>query len=943
MKLPSARPDPAGPPPSQRRPDEPAIAGAGSSTAERGRSDVTLAPGGRVGGSPSAAGGGAPSAPVGGPASAPVGGSPSAPVGRDAPSTPLGEPAGPLQFAPPFLALADADPSWTLAAEAGDAGAQGGTDPDGTGRAAVAGAAAVAWWPLTRPRPVEAVHLTAIRSGARLIRTHTRWANAAWLQDATAAQVQDLNLWAAKLARSAREVAGEPCLVAGYLGPLPPAAASLADHDPAAAVGWYRDQVAGLLAGGVDLFWIAARTVAEARGALQAAREAARLPVGLLWEPGGEAGAMGADAQAVQLVAALQATGMPDALGVAVTGGPAEAAPWLAALRDAGWAGPLWVSLGEPETPEPPEACGRASGTGGGPVVGARGRTRDTGNGPVAGAHRRAAGTGSEPVPGQPDGRGDGRPTRRSGARGNGSPTAEEQADPWATLRLLGVSWVAGTGARSPARFATLARRLRQAGATAPRPAAGEAGGWRADAPPSAVRATGGASVPRGPAEPCGPEDPVNRTASAAAPTGTAGAPAATAGAGLPADRADTPGAPDAATVAGTNRRGVAGPGTPAWGGGTGGGVPPAPAEDRLARPLPLREKLGRRFVISVELDPPRGPVTTKFVADARTVAAAGADAVNVGDSPMARPRMAALAGAYLVRHAAGIDAIMHCTTRDRNLMALQADLLAAHALGVRNVLALTGDPPRLGNSGASPVYDVDSIGLLEVLAALRRGEDPQGNPLGAPVDFTVACALSPNADDLERELERFRRKLAVGVVDFVMTQPLYELEPLERVLDRLGGCPVPILLGVMPLHSGRHAHYLHHQVPGISIPDAVREALDKAGDRGLEVGLELAEAVVEAARPYIAGVYVVVSYGKAEPVAAFVRRLRARFDEPRAAAEGAAATAPRPATAGSAAAWPTDHGSSTPGGGIGPRADLLPASGAASPVEQGEVRHHAG
>ncbi|HEY8551914.1 MAG TPA: methylenetetrahydrofolate reductase [Thermaerobacter sp.] len=822
-------------------------------------------------------------------------------MGRGSPAAPPVELAGPFRFVPPFMALADADPSWTLAVEGGVVPAEGGTDADCTARAAVAGAAAVAWWPLTRPRPVEAVHVTAIGAGARLIRTHTRWANAAWLPDATAAQVQDLNLWAAKLARSAREVAGEPCLVAGYLAPLPPATAPVAARDPAAVVGFYRNQVAGLLAGGVDLFWIAARTPVEAQGALLAVREAARLPVGLVWEPGGGTGPDGAGAEAAQILAALQATGVPDALGVAVAGGPEEAVRWLGALRSAGWAGPLWVSLGHPGTSPPGAARGPTPADGG-------------------------------------DGTGDGRPARPTGGRGAGSPALEETADPWAALRLLGAGWVAGTGAWSPGRFAVLARQVRGDGDTAPRSAGRDSDGWWPDASPLAVRATGAASVPRGPAEPCGPGDPANRGGSPGAPAGTVGAPGAPAGPAVPADPAGIAGGLAPAAVA--IRGGVHGTASPAPETGAADGVPPSPGQGRSGQPVPLRERLGRRFVISVELDPPRGPVTTKFVADARTVAAAGADAVNVGDSPMARPRMAALAGAYLVRSAAGIDAIMHCTTRDRNLMALQADLLAAHALGVRNVLALTGDHPRLGTSRASAVYDVDSIGLLEVLAALRRGEDPQGNPLGAPVDFTVACALSPNADDLDRELERFRRKLAVGVVDFVMTQPLYEIAPLERVLDRLGGCPVPILMGVMPLHSGRHAHYLHHQVPGITIPAAVREALDKAGDRGLEVGLELAEAVVEAARSYIAGVYVVVSYGKAEPVAEFVRRLRTRFDEPRAGGpERAGATGPRPAPAASAGSPAPDGGSRATDGGTAAPA----ASGAVPAAQHGEVRHHAG
>ncbi|ADU51735.1 methylenetetrahydrofolate reductase [Thermaerobacter marianensis DSM 12885] len=755
------------------------------------------------------------------------------------PAVPAGEGAG--RLFPPFPMLADGDPSWSLAAGIGEPGQTARPAAARTAAAAAAARAAptppeagppgevlaeVAWWPLRRPRAVEAAHLEAIRAGARLVRTHTRWASPAWLDRVPRTRVEQINLWAAKLARSAREVAGEPCLVAGLLGPLPAAPAGAAADGWEEALAAYRTQVAGLLAGGVDLFWIEARTAAEAAAALAAVREACRLPAGLVWIPGGPGS--GGDGTGTgdpgeleahtpqgfvgQLVKVVRAAGSPDALGVAVTGGPAEAARWLGGLRRAGWAGPLWASLG---------TAGEAA--------------------------------------------------------------ADREG--WEALRTLGVGWIAGTGPWSPAGLAALGRRAGLVPATL---------GDAQDTP--AHPAT---PVPPRPARP-------HTVQPVPAPPATHGAPPHPAVAG---------------PLAGSHAPRVSGaPATP-------------PLLPGAGEPAPLREKLGRRFVISVELDPPRGPVTTKFVADARTVAAAGADAVNVGDSPMARPRMAALAGAYLVRAAAGIEAIMHCTTRDRNLMALQADLLAAHALGVRNVLALTGDHPKLGTSGASPVYDVDSIGLLEVLAALRRGEDPQGNPLGAPADFTVACALSPNADDLDRELDRFRRKLAVGVVDFVMTQPLYEIEPLERVLDRLGGCPVPILMGVMPLHSGRHAHYLHHQVPGISIPAPVREALDRAGDRGLEVGLELAEAVVEAARPYIAGVYVVVSYGKAEPVAEFVRRLRTRFDQPLPGPQGAVTVAGPPSGTATAA------GSSAPVAAV-----QAPVTSGPMPVSrQGEVRPHAG
>ena len=711
-------------------------------------------------------------------------------------------------------------------------------------------------------RPVELLHIAAIRAGARLVRTNTRQATRPWLERwGLGHRVADLNLWGAKRARAAREVAGEPAQVAGYLGPLPPGA-------PAGPS--YREQVDGLLAGGVDLFWVEVEDPEQAAAAVEAVRAACRLPVGLVWRAAGTATGAGTglgggnhatpgtggvhdsvapDGPAV----ARTLIGLaPDALGVAVAGGPGEAAGWLAALRRAGWTGPLWVTLGPDWLPAAPAA---------GPVPPAGPVLPDA----APARNGRSHGPAGRPVPG--------RGKHRQGQ------AREPWRDELASLVALGVSWVGGTGAWTTTMLRALGSALAAASPASHRPGRVPGDGGAGPATPARVVVSAAPAVAadgsRGRAAPV-PAVPAPPLAPAAV---------AAAQAAAPSRAVQVPGLDPLAGPFLPERRHEAQP-------------------LATGRPGPrLRQKLGRQFVVSVELDPPRGTVVNKFLADARVLGAAGADCINVGDSPMARVRMSALAGAYLVQAAAGVEAIMHCTTRDRNLMALQADLLAAHALGVRNVLALTGDHPRLGDGAASPVYDVDSIGLLRILSALKAGHDLQGNPTGEPAEFTVACALSPNAPDLDRELERFRQKLEAGV-DFVMTQPLYETAPLERVLDRLGGCPVPILMGVMPLHSARHAHYLHHQVPGISIPEPVREALEKAGDRGLEVGLELAEAVVEAARPWIAGVYVVVSFGKAEPVAEFVRRLKTRYggaaegsrDEPGREAPGAGPEPRRPA-----------------------------------------------
>jgi homocysteine S-methyltransferase len=215
--------------------------------------------------------------------------------------------------------------------------------------------------------------------------------------------------------------------------------------------------------------------------------------------------------------------------------------------------------------------------------------------------------------------------------------------------------------------------------------------------------------------------------------------------------------------------------------------------------------------------------------------------------------------------------------------MALESELLGAHALGVRDILALTGDPPRIGDlPGATGVWDVDSIGLVEILTRLNRGEDAAGSPIGGPAGFTIACALDPTAADATTEWDRLERKIAAGA-HLVMTQPLYSLEQVEAMFaearQRFGetGFPIPVLLGVLPLQSSRHAEFLHNEVPGITIPDEARAALRAAGEHGAEVGLGMAFELLEAVDDRVAGTYVMPSFGRYEQAAELVRRLRMR------------------------------------------------------------------
>ena len=297
------------------------------------------------------------------------------------------------------------------------------------------------------------------------------------------------------------------------------------------------------------------------------------------------------------------------------------------------------------------------------------------------------------------------------------------------------------------------------------------------------------------------------------------------------------------------------------------------------------------RFVISVEIDPPRSVRIERTIEAGRLLQDAGADLVNVSDSAMARVRMGAMAVAFGLQHDLDVECLVHVTTRDRNLMALESELLGAHALGVRNILALTGDPPRIGDyPTGSGVWDVDSIGLIEILARLNRGEDQAGSPIGQQAVFTIACALDPTATDALTEWDRLERKLAAGA-HLVMTQPLYDVAQVEAMFvearRRFGprGFPVPLLLGVLPLVSSRHAEFLHNEVPGITIPEATRARMRDAGAAGTEAGIDMADALLAAVGDEISGTYLMPSFGRYEQAAELVRRVRTRHPSKAAAA----------------------------------------------------------
>jgi homocysteine S-methyltransferase len=280
-------------------------------------------------------------------------------------------------------------------------------------------------------------------------------------------------------------------------------------------------------------------------------------------------------------------------------------------------------------------------------------------------------------------------------------------------------------------------------------------------------------------------------------------------------------------------------------------------------------------FVVSVELDPPKGINAGKILRGAELYRDLGVDAINIADSPMARVRMGCLSLANLIQARTGVETIIHFTCRDRNLMGLQSDLLGAHALGIRNILALTGDPTRLGDYAATDVYDVDAIGLIKIIRRMNEGFDTAGNSIGRPARFTIACALNPShPEGLDWELGRFEKKLEAGA-DFIMTQPLWDLDTLWHVLDRIGRPEVPIVFGILPLHSSRQAEFLHNEVPGMTIPEAVRKDLREAGDKALDYGIRQAQQLLLDCKQRVAGVYMMPSFGKYEVVAEVLGALK--------------------------------------------------------------------
>lgn len=299
------------------------------------------------------------------------------------------------------------------------------------------------------------------------------------------------------------------------------------------------------------------------------------------------------------------------------------------------------------------------------------------------------------------------------------------------------------------------------------------------------------------------------------------------------------------------------------------------PARVEPQTPVPLAErsafgaKLARgEFITTVEIVPPKGVDPGPMFAQVRELKAAGVDAVNVPDGPRAQSRMGALLSGLLIQREVGIEAVVHYACRDRNLLGMLSDLLGAAASGVRNLLIVTGDPPKMGPyPDATAVFDIDSIGLANLVSRLNRGLDPGGNALGGTTQFVIGVGVNPAAVDQERELKRFAWKVEAGA-EYAMTQPVFDLEQLDRFLERVAPYQVPIIAGIWPLVSLRNAEFLANEVPGVTVPPAILDRMRVASARGkdeaLAEGILIAREMLAAIRGRVRGVQVAAPMGRA-------------------------------------------------------------------------------
>jgi 5,10-methylenetetrahydrofolate reductase len=301
--------------------------------------------------------------------------------------------------------------------------------------------------------------------------------------------------------------------------------------------------------------------------------------------------------------------------------------------------------------------------------------------------------------------------------------------------------------------------------------------------------------------------------------------------------------------------------------------------------PLPLAERspLGRalaegRRPLLAELTPPRGCDPTKVLERAAELKELGVTGINIPDGARASARMGHLALGALIRRQVGVAPVLHYCCRDRNMLGMQGDLLGAAALGIRDLILITGDPPILGDyPDATAVFDMDAIGLTNMVSRFNHGLDIGGNAIGGSTNFVIGVGLNPTSVDMDREISRYRWKKEAGA-EFAVTQPVFDVEALDRFLDLLGEERIPVLAGIWPLVSLRNAEFLNTEVPGCKVADSVMERMAAAGDAESQrqVGLEVAVEMIEAVRDRVEGVQVSVPFGRVAIVRDLLDAVRA-------------------------------------------------------------------
>jgi homocysteine S-methyltransferase len=284
----------------------------------------------------------------------------------------------------------------------------------------------------------------------------------------------------------------------------------------------------------------------------------------------------------------------------------------------------------------------------------------------------------------------------------------------------------------------------------------------------------------------------------------------------------------------------------------------------------------GKRPVITVELDPPHGMDIAKVMEGSRALRDAGVDAINLAENPLGRVRLGNIALGSLIQRETDMEVIPHVTCRDRNLLGLQSDLMGASLLGIRNILAVTGDPARLGDqAGASSVFDLNSFELIKLVSDLNTGINAIGSPIGNGTGFTIGCAFNPNSPKIQVQIARLEKKIASGA-GFAQTQPIYDPAILDAMLEGTAHLNIPILPGILPLVSERNCEYLHNEVPGIVIPDAIRRRMKgKEKEAGIREGLDIAREFIALARNRVGGFYLIPPFGKYALALELIRFIR--------------------------------------------------------------------